>query len=67
MINGRITRRKVHIGVGEMESAAVDLHNHEEPFGRFDKLKRREAFITAVINSTEEDISDIVRKFFQEG
>ena len=61
-VNGRITYSKAHMGFRETESAAVYLHNHEEPVGRFAKLKRREAIIAALINSPEEHISDIVKQ-----
>ena len=54
------------MGVAETESAAVDLHNHEEPVRHFAMLKGREAFRAAVINSPEENISDVVRKFSEE-
>ena len=65
-VNGIITCSKAHMGFRETESAAVNLHNHEEPVRRFAKLKGREAFKAAVINSPDEHISDIVKQFSQE-
>ena len=64
-VNGRIEKSKAHMGAAETESAAVNLHNHEEPVDRIAKLKGREAFRAAVINSPEEHISDIVKQFSQ--